>query len=156
MSNNNALSGLNIPLVHADHHAIVFRPGTGNENHSSGRRWSLLQPDITETTSSISITPRNNNYNVTQFYYGTIDPAGAANGDDIAGGTQDNGTPIVQDAVSTINAFDEPFGGDGAYTEIDDSGQYMIQSYTGNSHRYVNYPTINQVSSITSFERSIY
>ncbi len=152
-SNNNALSGLNIPLVHADHHAIVFRPGTGNENQAvlGNDGGVYYTPDITETTSSISITPRNNNYNVTQFYYGTIDPAGAANGDDIAGGTQDNGTPIVQDAASTINAFDEPFGGDGAYTEIDDSGQYMIQSYTGNSHRYVNYPTINQMSSITSF-----
>lgn len=152
-SNNNALAGLNIPLVHADHHAIVFRPGTGNENQAvlANDGGVYYTPDITEATSSLSITSRNKNYNVTQFYYGTMDPIDGENGDDIAGGTQDNGTLVIQDATSNINAFVDPFGGDGSYTEIDDSGQYMIQTYTGNSHRYVNYPTISQANSITQF-----
>lgn len=152
-SNNNALAGLNIPLVHADHHAIVFRPGTGNENQAvlANDGGVYYTPDITEATSSLSITSRNKNYNVTQFYYGTMDPIDGGNGDDIAGGTQDNGTLVIQNATSNINPFVDPFGGDGTFTEIDDSGQYMIQTYTGNSHRYVNYPTISQANSITQF-----
>lgn len=151
-SNNNALSGLNIPLVHADHHAIVFRPGTGNENQAvlGNDGGVYYTPDITAATSSLSINSRNKDYNVTQFYYGTIDPVDGTNGDHISGGTQDNGTPIVQNANSNANSFNDPFGGDGAYTEIDDSGEYMIQSYTRNNHRWVNYPTINQAQTITT------
>ena len=152
-SNNNALAGLNIPLVHADHHAIVFRPGDGNENQAvlANDGGVYYTPDITDATSSLSITSRNKNYNVTQFYYGTMDPIDVGNGDDIAGGTQDNGTLVLQNATRNINAFVDPFGGDGSYTEIDDSGQYMIQTYTGNSHKYVNYPIISQQISITQF-----
>ena len=151
-SNNNALGGLNIPLVHADHHAIVFRPGTNNENEAvlANDGGVYYTPDITAPTSSLSIDSRIKDYNVTQFYYGTIDLVDGTDGDDIAGGTQDNGTPIVQNANSNANSFDDPFGGDGAYTEIDDSGEYMIQSYTRNNHRWVNYPTINQAQTITT------
>ena len=151
-SNNNALAGLNIPLVHADHHAIVFRPGTGNENQAvfGNDGGVYYTPDITAPTNSLTINSRIKDFNVTQFYYGTIDLVDGTDGDDIAGGTQDNGTPIVQNANSNENSFSDPFGGDGAYTEIDDSGEYMIQSYTGNNHRWVNYPTINQSQTITT------
>lgn len=151
-SNNPGLNTLNVPLVHADHHAIVFRPGAGNENQAVfGTDGGIYYtPDITAAQGALNITSRNRDYNVTQFYYGTIDPVDGGDGDDIAGGTQDNGTPIVQDATNNANTFFEPFGGDGAYTEIDDSGQYMIQTYTGNSHRWVNYPTVTQASTIVT------
>lgn len=153
-SNNNALAGLNVPLVHADHHSIVFRPSEENENQVvfGNDGGVFYTPDITVATGSLSITSRNKDYNVTQFYYGAIDPVGGADGDDIVGGTQDNGSPIVQNATSNINPFNDYFGGDGAYTEIDDSGQYMIQSYTENTHNWVNYPAINEAEIITTIE----
>jgi hypothetical protein len=151
-SNNPGLNTLNAPLVHADQHAIVFRPGAGNENQAVlGTDGGVYYtPDITADQASLEITSRENGFNTTQFYYGTIDPVDGSDGDDIAGGTQDNGTPFVQDATINVNSFVEPFGGDGAYTEIDDSGQYMIQTYTGNSHRWVNYPTVSQASTIVT------
>ena len=130
-------------LVHPDHHAIVQRPGAGNTNkyvfgHDGGISYC---DDITlAPTSSTAINHRNSNYNTTQFYYGTIDETGGANGDDLAGGTQDNGTPIVINAGNGTNPFTELFSGDGGFTEFDDSGQYMIQSYPRNTHRYVDYP----------------
>lgn len=151
-SNNNNLAALNVPLVHADHHAIVFRPGAGNGNQAVfGTDGGVFySPDITQPQASLNITSRNRDYNVTQFYYGAIDPVDGADGDDIVGGTQDNGTPVSIDSNAGTSSYSDPFGGDGAFTEIDDSGQYMIQTYTGNSHRYVNYPLITQAFAITN------
>lgn len=151
-SNNNALAALNVPLVHADHHAIVFRPGTGNENQAVfGNDGGIYYtPDITAAQTSMDITSRNRDYNVTQFYYGAIDPADGGDGDDIAGGTQDNGTPLSVDSGAGANSFTDLFGGDGAFTDFGGTGQYMIQTYTGNSHRYVDYPALTQAFQITN------
>ena len=136
------LGNLSVPVVHADQHAIVFVPDNQNQaiiGNDGGVYYasSLNQSSFMTNT----IRPRNTNYNTTQFYYGTIDNTGGSNGDDIAGGTQDNGTPISINSNGNINSFQEPFGGDGGYTEIDDSGQYMIQSFFRNDHRWVNYPS---------------
>lgn len=151
-SNNPGLNTLNVPLVHADHHAIVFRPGAGNENQALiGTDGGVYYtPDITAAQGSLNITSRERGYNTTQFYYGAIDPSGEANGDDLFGGTQDNGSPIITDAAINTNSFTDFFGGDGGFAEFDDNGQYMIQTYTGNSHRWVNYPTITQASTIVT------
>lgn len=139
------LASLDVPLVHADHHAIVFRPGTGNENQVvfGNDGGVYFCPDITAPANSISITSRNKDYNVTQFYSGSIDPIDGSDGDDIAGGSQDNGTLFTVDAAVGANNYFDPAGGDGAYTEIDDSGQYVIQSYPFNTHNYRTFPSIS-------------
>ncbi len=135
----------NFSLVHPDQHAIVQRPGTGNSNkyafgHDGGISYS---DDITLAPSSTTnINQRNQDYNTIQFYYGAIDPVDGGDGDDLAGGTQDNGTPLIIDAAAGANTFTDLFSGDGGFTEFDDSGLYMIQSYVYNDHRYVNYPTL--------------
>jgi len=144
-SNNNALGGLNVPLVHADHHAIVFRPGTGNGNQALfGTDGGIYySPDVTAGASSISINTRNKDYNVTQFYYGSIGPS--TTNEIIYGGAQDNGTLISQNSTVGSNSFNNYFAffsGDGSYSEIDrdggltgfGDGEYMILG-----HVYVNY-----------------
>ena len=152
-SNNPNLNTLTVPFVHADQQAIVFRPGVGNANKmvfgcDGGIYYS---DDITQaTTSTSAITARNKDYATTQFYSGAIDPVDGGDGDDIMGGTQDNGTPLIQDGTAGINAFTELFGGDGAFTEIDDTGLYMLQAYTNNSHRYVDYPALTSVFTIAT------
>lgn len=130
-------------VVHADQQAIVFRPGTGNDNKvvfgtDGGVFYS---DDITLAASSTTnITARNKDYNTVQFYYGAIDQNGGGDGDDLTGGTQDNGTPFRLNATVGANAFSDPFGGDGGYTEIDNGSTYMIQSYPYNNHVFVSYP----------------
>lgn len=149
-SNNNELRNLNVPLVHADQHAVVFRPGTTSEVVFGNDGGVYYTDNILKDITTFNISERNLNYNVTQFYYGTIDNSGIENGDGIAGGTQDNGTPISVNSQNNVNSFREPFGGDGGYTEIDDSGQYMIQSYPRNTHNYSNYPTITFANLLTT------
>lgn len=132
-SNNNNLAALSIPLVHADHHAIVFRPGAGNENKvvfgtDGGIYYSddITQADTnnSNTNASInSITSRNKDYNVTQFYSGAMGPD--VDNDIIVGGTQDNGTLITQNSSEGINNFQNYyafFSGDGSNSEFDQIG----------------------------------
>lgn len=144
-SNNPGLSTLNVPLVHADHHAIVFRPGSGNGNQAVfGTDGGIYYtPDITLAQSALNISSRNKDYNVTQFYYGSLGPS--TSNEIIFGGTQDNGTLISQNSTAGTNDFDDFFSffsGDGSYSEIDDNGglsgfgngEYMIVGSV-----YVNY-----------------
>lgn len=152
-SDNNNLAALDVSNVHADQHAMVFRPGSGNANKvvfgtDGGVFYS---DDITLASgSTTNISSRNKDYNTVQFYYGTIDPVDGGDGDDLAGGTQDNGTQFVLDASAGANNFFDPVGGDGGYTEIDDGGTYMIQSYPRNNHRFINYPTISNAYYISA------
>jgi len=152
-SDNPNLNTLGVSLVHADQQAIVFRPGAGNANKLVfGTDGGLFYTDdITLASGSITaISARNKDYNTVQFYYGTIDPVDGGDGDDLVGGTQDNGTQFVLDAIAGANAFFDPVGGDGGYTEIDDSGLYIIQSYPRNNHRFMNYPTLSTAYYISS------
>ncbi len=138
------ISGFTASLVHADQHAIVFRLGTGNEKKVVfGNDGGIYYTDDITLAggSTTAIAHRNKDYNTIQFYYGSIDDVDGADGDDIIGGTQDNGTPHVIDATSGGNTFTETFAGDGGYTEIDAGNGYVIQSYVQNDHRYVAYPT---------------
>ncbi|WP_282072600.1 T9SS type A sorting domain-containing protein [Polaribacter atrinae] len=143
-SNNPGLSALNIPLVHADHHAIVFRPNAPTEAVFGNDGGVYYSPDITANAATLSINARNKDYNVTQFYYGSI-ASGTAN-EIILGGAQDNGTQIIQNAVSGANSFNNYFSffsGDGSYSEIDQDGggvagrgEYMIVGSTGLSYYF--------------------
>ncbi|MEY8849725.1 T9SS type A sorting domain-containing protein [Psychroserpens sp. XS_ASV72] len=151
-SNNPGLSGLNVPLVHADHHAIVFRPGTNGSEVVFGTDGGVYYSSNVAAAvgNTNAIQSRNKDYVTTQFYFGSINPAGEAGGDDMAGGTQDNGTQFINNAVAGLNPFSDFSGGDGGYTEIDDLGSYVIQSYTGNTHVYRNFPSFGGASLITT------
>ncbi|WP_411895127.1 T9SS type A sorting domain-containing protein [Winogradskyella sp. A2] len=155
-SNNNNLAGLNVPIVHADQHAIVFRPGTGNEDEAIfGTDGGVYYtPDISVVPTSISISNIETNYNTTQFYYGSIGPS--ASNEILFGGTQDNGTVISQNSASGVNPYDDFFGffsGDGSYSEIDvnggltgfGNGEYLVLG-----HIHVNYRLGSPAVSSTS------
>ncbi len=152
-SNNNELRRLSVPLVHADQHAIVFRPGSNGNQAAIGNDGGVFfANDLSAASgSSSAIQSRNKDYITTQFYYGTIDRSGGANGDDIAGGTQDNGTQILVNGAVGPNPFFDPLGGDGGFTEIDDIGTpYMISTYPSNNHIYLNYPSFSTRYQISS------
>lgn len=145
-SNNNNLAALNVPLVHADQHALVFRPGSNDAEAIFGNDGGVYYTSNIAAANGNpnAIQARNRDYNTIQFYYGTIDGVDGADGDDIAGGTQDNGTQFTIDATAGANAYFDPVSGDGGYTEIDDSGQYVIATLPGNNSVYINYPVFNQ------------
>lgn len=144
-SDNPDLDILDVPFVHADQHGFTFRPGNANQavlGHDGGVSFAndlaaaLLQTDVNSTT----IEDRNNGYAVTQFYYGDIARLTSPAVDDIVGGTQDNGTQFSRASTPGINPFVRELGGDGAFTEIDKDGDYMIASFPGNSHIYLEWP----------------
>ncbi len=151
-SNNPGLGALNVPLVHADQHAIVFRPGTNGTQAVFGNDGGVYYAsNLNVTAGGNGIQERNSEYNTTQFYYGTIDGTGGLNGDDLAGGTQDNGTQVLLNATLGTNPFFDPVGGDGGFTEIDDIGtQYIITTYPGNNHLYIEYPGFGNGYQITT------
>ena len=78
----------------------------------------LLRSCTRANLAANDIQNRNFGYNVTQFYYGDIDQIDFQNGDDFVGGTQDNGSPVIDNSNSwsLISTFD-PLGGDGSYSE---------------------------------------
>ena len=140
------IGGLTASLVHADQQAIVFRPGTGNGNKVVfGCDGGIYYSDNVSTAAGTTngITSRNKDYSTQQYYFGAIDELDGADGDDIIGGAQDNGTSFIIDGTAGTNIFSETFGGDGAFVEIDAASGYVIQSYFGNDHNYVAYPSLN-------------
>jgi hypothetical protein len=131
-------------FVHADQHAIVFRPNDNSQAVIGNDGGVYYSADIINAAGDANaIQPRNLNYNVTQFYYGDIADGDIADGDDFAGGTQDNGSLIVQDAIPGVNSLAELLGGDGAYTAIDFNDGYMIASFPFLSHAFIPYPALN-------------
>jgi hypothetical protein len=142
--NDSGLQNITASVVHADQHAIVFRPN--NNNHAIiGNDGGVYFSDAfsTSVNNAASIEVRNKDYNVTQFYYGTIAQNDVLDGDDIAGGTQDNGSLSAIDTNVGINTFSSIITGDGAYTEIDAADGYAVISFPFLNHAYVPYPSFN-------------
>ncbi|WGD33495.1 thrombospondin type 3 repeat-containing protein [Olleya sp. YS] len=139
-SNNNNLLGLNVPLVHADQHALVFAPGSSSVmvfGNDGGVYYS--------SNSGTSITSRDTGFNTSQFYTVGVGPTTAFTGEFFAGGLQDNGTQFVQDGSSTQTSSSVDIsGGDGAYTFFDQDGtdRYVITNFVYNrSIRLLNLDT---------------
>jgi len=94
------------PVVHADHHSIVFDP------NNSGTLFSGNDGGIYKTTDNgTSWTNLNNGLEITQFYGGAVYPTGST----YFGGTQDNGHL----KFSTGTSWTEVQGGDGGYAAQD-------------------------------------
>ena len=146
-SNNPGLGALQVPLVHADQHAIVFRPGSnGNQavfGNDGGVFYASSISSIVTSNSTTAIRSRNINYNTTQFYKADINQVDIAAGDDLVGGLQDNGTQISLNSAVGANSFVDPRSGDGGYTEISKNGDYLITSYTGENHIFSSFPNYN-------------
>jgi photosystem II stability/assembly factor-like uncharacterized protein len=118
--------------IHVDQHIIVFDPnydGVANQTMWVGNDGGLYRTTNARAATSQEECPidsmpglppdiewdnSNNGYGVTQFYHGDA----AKQIDRFVGGTQDNGTNMV-DAVGTPNSWGEVYGGDGGYVAID-------------------------------------
>ena len=130
-SDNGNLSGLTCSFVHADQHAICFKPGSSTEVIFGNDGGIFYTSDITSSVTSDVITARNKNYNVTQFYSAAINPT-AGNNYHMAG-AQDNGTQ--QFHSDNLNTTREVYGGDGGYCFIDQlNTDYQIVSYVNNNY----------------------
>lgn len=111
--------------VHADQHAIIFRPGNPNEAIFGNDGGVYYSADIGDATDPAFIA-RNKNYNVTQFYAAATVNEALSN--EFLAGAQDNGSQRFLE--SGINSTTEATGGDGAYCHIDqDDPNYQITSY---------------------------
>lgn len=144
-SNNPNLDTTDVPFVHADQHDFTFRPGNSNQavlGHDGGVSFAFDLAGAAQQNDpgSTTIQTRNNGYAVTQFYYGDIARLTNPAADDIAAGAQDNGTQLSRASTPGINPFDIEYGGDGAFTEIDKDGDYMITSFPGASHVFSEWP----------------
>ena len=131
--------GTGVSVVHADQHAMVFRPGNANQAifaHDGGVSYaSSLSAAPTSTTA---IATRVNGLNITQFYSLGISPTQAVSGltgEYFAAGAQDNGTQYFANAVAGVNGSTQSQGGDGAYTLFDQgSDKYYISNYVYNEN----------------------
>lgn len=101
------------PVVHADHHAIVFDPlvnGTIYDGCDGGIYRS--------TDYGAHWNSRNTNLQIAQFYSGAVFPTGSI----LWGGTQDNGHLKT---FSSGPTWDISFGGDGGYSAQHQQDPFM-------------------------------
>lgn len=117
-------------VVHADQHAMSFRPSSSNQaifGNDGGVYFANSLSDA--NTDNTVFTSVNKDYNVTQFYTAAIAPK--ASDEYFMGGTQDNGTPFFQNPNSQESI--DISGGDGAACFVDqDDESYLIVSYIYN------------------------
>ncbi len=111
--------------VHADHHAIVFKPGSSTEI-----LWGTDGGIFRTTNSGTSFTERNTGYNVTQYYACAAHPTDP---NYFLAGAQDNGTQKF--TQPGVNATTNASGGDGAFCHIDQTnGNIQLTSYVYNAY----------------------
>ena len=131
-SNNNNLANLSCPFVHADQHAILYKPGSSSSVIFGTDGGVFYSSNITlAATTSNAITSRNKNFNVTQFYACAQHPTAGTNY--FLAGAQDNGTQKFTSIG--LNATTQASGGDGAFCFIDQNNpNYQISSYVYNRY----------------------
>lgn len=122
--------GFSQPNVHADQHAIVFRPIASNEvifGNDGGVYYSTNAGNLAATPS---FATKNTGYNTVQFY--SCATKNEVNSYYYLAGAQDNGSQ--QFTQPQVNATSEVTGGDGAFTHIDqDNPNIQTTSYTNNN-----------------------
>lgn len=117
--------------VHADHHAIVYVPGSSSRVlwGTDGGLYYTTNADITGGAKP-TWTAKNTGYNVTQYYSCAIHPTLT---NYFLAGAQDNGTH--QFTAAGMNSVTEVTGGDGGFTHIDqDEPNIQITSYVNNNY----------------------
>lgn len=121
--------GFGYPEVHADQHAIVYKPGSSSEVLFGNDGGIFRTTDVNGFFPGF--TQNNSGYNVTQFYACAIHPTAGSNY--FLAGAQDNGSH--QFNSTGVNSTLRVTGGDGAFCFIDQSNSnYQITSYVYNSY----------------------
>ncbi len=119
----------NLYYIHADKHDIQFDPQNANKMYivCDG---GVFKSDNAQSENP-TFRPVNKNYNVTQFY-----SVAAGLDGEVIGGTQDNGTQLVDFASNAVFTSTEVSGGDGGYTEISDINPQGIFAATPNGNLF--------------------
>ena len=130
--------------VHADQHAMLYRPGNSNEAIFGCDGGVFYADDV--GANGNNFIARNKNYNVTQFYACASKNEAASNY--FLAGAQDNGTQKF--TQFGMNSTTEASGGDGAFCFIDqDNPDIQITSYVYNV-RYISDDGGNSFQSLTN------
>lgn len=130
--------------VHADHHAIVYAPGSSSRAiiGTDGGLYYTTNANITGAGNKPTFGARNSGYNVTQYYSVAAHPT---NSNYYLAGAQDNGSHRFN--AAGLNNVTEVSGGDGGYCHIDqDNPLVQITSYVYNNY----YVSTNGGTSFTS------
>lgn len=117
--------------VHADHHAIAYRPGNSDQvvfGNDGG-----VYRSLNAAANPPTLTANNNGYNVTQFYSTALHPFAGSNF--MLGGTQDNGTQRF--TCPGICVTDEPKGADGGFAFIDQNNAKLQIASSQNRRFYL-------------------
>lgn len=122
--------GFGFQYVHADQHAAAF-------GHNDSKKVIFANDGGIAYTADGGTTTveRSKGFVTSQFYTVGVGPTTAFTGDYFAGGLQDNGTQLVENAnLNSENNATEIAGGDGAYTFFDQDGtdRYVITNYVYN------------------------
>jgi hypothetical protein len=124
-------AGFSLQYMHADQHAATFANNDTNKMLFSNDGGVFYSSD-----GGVTVSERNKGLITGQFYTVGVGPTTAfTSGDFFAGGLQDNGTQLFENASTTgPDSTTEPYGGDGAYTFFDQDGtdRYFIRNYVFN------------------------
>lgn len=134
-----SMAALQVSVVHADQHEIVFNP---YNNYATGQMLFGNDGGVYYAANKATIgsvggfAARNTRYNVTQFYSAVLNPVKTPDDEDLLAGSQDNGSYWLYGVPQANNflTFMLATEGDGMYTEYDDQDDYEISSYTNNNH----------------------
>jgi len=118
-------------VIHADHHAFVFRPGNPTHvafGNDGGVFFSTDAGNAAQAAPNFAHHVKN--YNVSQLYSADISPTAGAG--EYIGGLQDNGT---QNWNLGNTSTTEANGGDGAFSHIDqDEPNIQVSAYVHNDY----------------------
>ncbi len=128
------LDQLPVSLVHADHHAMAFRPEHTNQAIFGTDGGVFFANDLSAAKNNVdAIQSRVKGYVTTQFVRAAIGPNGLSNqGEIFSAGAQDNGTQAFINTTAGSNSAIEIAGGDGGYTFVDKNGEYLILTTPAN------------------------
>ncbi len=131
-----------IPVVHADQHTLVFKPGS-SDNALFGNDGGVFYGSSL-SLPTYTIPTKDFGYNVTQFYCLAMHPAIGSNY--FLAGAQDNGTQKFNGPTAGASPTTEATGGDGAFCHIDQSNpsfqftSYVYSSYYRSTNGGVSFP----------------
>jgi len=133
-----------LPYVHADQHAIQFRPGANNEiivGTDGGVHYSSNAGNASATPT---FTEKNTGFNITQFY--ACATKNEFNSNYFLAGSQDNGTQKF--TQPQLGSTQQITGGDGGFCHIDqENSNIQITSFVFNSY----FRSLNGGGSFTRF-----
>ncbi|WP_462252082.1 T9SS type A sorting domain-containing protein [Ekhidna sp.] len=127
---------------HPDQHSFIFLDG--DRAYSGNDGGVQLTTDI--TASTVAWTPLNNGYITAQIYAVSAGPE-----DQLLIGLQDNGTWFADNSTTATDAWDDAWGGDGAYSAVNTDGTVRFLSSQNANVTIWNYSDANDPSASSAF-----